>query len=192
MSQFSNPVSGAASDPEIYIRAILDELGGDDPYEVQYGHAARIEAAIQGISDADLRRPEKPGKWSVLEVLNHLVDTEIVTAWRMRSIVAQDEPVIQSYDQDLWSARLGYNEGSPAELLNELRVLRGRNLRFVRSLTAKEMERFGHHEERGRETVDRLFRMIAGHDRVHLQQIERIKKALGLGSSGSRAPLPPR
>jgi hypothetical protein len=185
MSVFSNPASGATADPSAYIRALLAELGDDDPIEAQAVLPARVEAALRGLAPADLRRPEKPGKWSILEVLNHLVDTEIVTAWRTRMTVAQDEPAIQSYDQDLWTARLRYNEGDPPQLLDELRVLRGRNVRFARSLSPAERARFGRHEERGPESVDRLLRLIAGHDRVHLKQIERIKRTLGLGASGS-------
>ena len=90
---------------------------------------------------------------------------------------------IRGYDQDAWAERLRYDAGDPRELLEELRVLRGRNLRLVRSLSKPEWQRYGMHAERGKETVDRQVRMIAGHDRVHLRQIERIKTALGLGNS---------
>ena len=127
-----------------------------------------------------MRRPEKPGKWSIVQVLNHLVDTEMVYGWRIRMIVAQEQPPIQSYDQDLWSEKLRSDAGTGKELMEELRMFRRRNLRLLRSLSPAEMQRWGKHEERGQETVDRLFRMIAGHDRVHLRQIERIKKAHGL------------
>ncbi len=179
-SPYSNPATDATTNPDAYIRALFEALGEDDPFEVQSGHADRIETAIRGLSDADMRRPEKPGKWSIVQVLNHLVDTEMVYGWRIRMIVAQEQPPIQSYDQDLWSEKLRSDSGSGKELLEELRVFRRRNLRLLRSLSPAEMQRWGKHEERGQETVDRLFRMIAGHDRVHLRQIERIKKAHGL------------
>jgi hypothetical protein len=182
-SPFSNPVSGAASNPDAYIQALLAMLGDDDPLEVQAGHVARIERAIRGVGTAELRRPEKPGKWSIAQVLNHLVDTELVYGYRIRMIVAHDAPRIPSYDQDLWAERLRSNDGDPRELVDELRALRGRNLRLIRSLSKQEWQRFGMHEERGKESVDRLVRMIAGHDRVHLRQIERIKTAHGLGNS---------
>lgn len=179
MSQFSNPASGTQADIDGYIQGILGALGDRDPFDVQEKHADRIDAAIHGLSDADLRRPEAPGKWSIAQVLNHLVDTEIVTAWRTRMIVAEDSPPIQSYDQDLWAARLRYDGGDPLVLLDELRVLRRRNLRLYRALSSDEWARYGMHQERGRETAERLFRMIAGHDLIHFKQIERIKAALG-------------
>jgi len=180
MTQFSNPISQAQSDPSEYVRNILAMVGDDDPIEVQEKLLPSVETAIRGISEENLRRPEKPGKWSILQVLNHLVDTEMVYGFRVRMILSHDEPPIQAYDQDLWAAKLRANEGNPREILEELRVMRGRNLRLLKSLRPEELKRVGHHQERGPESVSRVLSMIAGHDRVHLRQIERIKRAHGL------------
>jgi hypothetical protein len=132
------------------------------------------------VSDEALRRAEKPGKWSIIQVLNHLADTEMVYGYRIRMIVTHDEPPIQAYDQDLWAKHLRSNEGNASEILEELRKMRGRNVRLVKALRPDELERIGHHQERGPESVTRVMQMIAGHDRVHLRQIERIKRAHGL------------
>ena len=180
MSSFTNPASQAQMNPSQYVNDLLALLGKDDPFEVMSQLHPTLEKAVRGISEEDLRRPEKPGKWSILQVLNHLVDTEMVYGYRTRMIVSHNEPKIQAYDQDLWAETLRANEGSSREILDELRMSRGRNLRLLKSLRPDELKRVGHHEERGPESVMRVVQMIAGHDRVHLRQIERIKRAHGL------------
>jgi hypothetical protein len=182
MSVFSNPASKAKENAGAYVKALLDMLGEDDPLDAYDELVPALEKTLRGLSDADLRRAEKPGKWSILQVLNHLADTEIVYGWRVRMIVTHDEPPIQGYDQDLWAAHLRYDQGDPREVFEELRVLRRRNRRLVRSLRPDELDRIGHHDERGRESAARVIALIAGHDRVHLRQIERIKKAIGASS----------
>jgi hypothetical protein len=53
-----------------------------------------------------LRRPEAPGEWSVAEVLQHLADSDLITGYRIRLMLAQDNPPIPGYDQDAWARRL--------------------------------------------------------------------------------------
>lgn len=179
MSQL-NPATQAQMSSTQYVNDLLALLGKDDPIEVMDKLLPAVETAVRGISEENLRRAEKPGKWSILQVLNHLVDTEMVYGYRVRMTVTHEEPPIQAYDQDLWAAKLRYNDGNLREIIEEMRMLRGRNLRLLKSLRPEEMKRVGHHQERGPESVTRIVQMIAGHDRVHLRQIERIKRAHGL------------
>ena len=177
-SPFSNPISGASANPDVYIQALLAMLGDDDPLEVQAGHVARIERAIRGIEGADFRRPEKPGKWSIAQVLNHLVDTELVYGYRIRMAVAHDAPAIPSYDQDLWVDRLNHAQADPDELLATFEALRGANLTLWARSTEEDRKRVGVHSERGPESYDLTFTMIAGHDRFHLDQARRALAAV--------------
>lgn len=172
---FSNPLNAAAANAQTYIASLLDLLGDLDPVSVQESLVDEVERAVAGLDDAALRRPEAPGKWSVLQVVQHLADTELVYGFRMRMILAHDVPEIQAYDQDTWTDRLRYNEVALADALAQLRVMRCANLRLVRSLSDRELDRFGIHEERGEESVRRIVQLIAAHDLVHRRQIERIK-----------------
>jgi hypothetical protein len=140
-----------------------------------------LRTAIDDLSAADLARPEKPGKWSILHVLEHLTDGEIVLAHRFRSVVAEDEPALRGYDQDRWAARLRYGATPAATLLEELATMRRRNLRLLESLDGAEFERIGHHSERGPESVRHMCTLTAAHDLVHRRQIARIRAAFGRG-----------
>ena len=134
---------------------------------------------MAGLTEEQLRRPEAPGKWSMAEVIQHLVDSEVVWAYRVRTVVAEDRPTLTGYDQDLWVRNLRYRGHRAEELVADLKALRDCNLRFLRGLDDEERQRVGVHNERGEETVDQMLRLYAGHDLVHLAQLERIRQEVG-------------
>src|SRR3954467_10885070 len=179
VATFSNPAGGAKDAAAAYTRMLLEMLGDRDPIEILTEQPAALERATGGLSDAQLRQPEKAGKWSVGEVIQHLADSEMFTAYRIRMILAADTPEIQAYDQDAFARRLRYAGASVPEALTQIRVLRGRTLDLLRGLRPEEWDRYGVHSERGRESVRHTVNLQAGHDLVHLRQIARIKSAIG-------------
>jgi hypothetical protein len=93
----------------------------------------------------------------------------------MRLILAQDRPAITGFDQDLWAERLDYAHADPNESLETFAILRRDNLRLIEHATPEDLKRVGVHAERGEESAGYLVRLYAGHDLMHLNQIERIK-----------------
>ena len=178
MSVFSNTSKDSAEDRAKYTPAILELLGSQDPMAVLRDTSAALGRAIAGLTPAQLRTAETPGKWSIAQVLRHLADSEVVWGWRMRLILAQDRPTLTGYDQDLWADRLHYADADPAESLETFGVLRRDNLRLLERATPADLERVGVHSERGEESAVHLRRLYAGHDLLHLRQIARIKKAI--------------
>jgi hypothetical protein len=162
-----DPIRDAAA----YQQSLLAALGGDDPAEVQVATPAVIRALVAE-AGPDLRTRPEPGEWSVLGCLTHIADAELVMAGRYRWVVAHDEPEIIGYDQDLWVARL-HDGDDPAAMLALFEALRAANLAFWARTSRADHERIGRHRERGAESFDLMFRMIGGHDRVHLAQARR-------------------
>ena len=179
---FANPAGGAAAAAAGYTRALLELLGDRDPLAVAAELLPWLERRTAGLDDATLRRPEAPGKWSVLEVIQHLADTEVVYAWRTRQILTQDRPAIQAYDQDAWARTLDYAGGDLSVALGQLRGVRTGNLRLWRSLTPAQLARVGLHSERGPESLDLVIRMMGAHDLVHRRQIDRVLGAAGVAA----------
>ena len=163
-----SPVSA----PEAYRELLLGLLGEDDPAVVQDGTAARLRALVQEAGDRLRDRPE-PGEWSVIECIGHLVDGEIVVSGRIRWILAEDEPDIVGYDQDLWVNALDHRDDDPDELIRLFGALRSSNLRLWARMPPASHERFGVHRERGPESYGLITRLTAGHDRFHIAQAER-------------------
>ncbi|HZQ22815.1 MAG TPA: DinB family protein [Terriglobales bacterium] len=136
-----------------------------------------IAAAVSGLSDRMLRYKPAPEKWSILEILGHLADIEIVYAYRLRQMLADEKPVIAPMDQDAWARHLGYLESSPAELVALYGLNRHHTLRLLRRLRAGDLEKSAFHPERqGNVSVADVVQMMAGHGSNHLAQIERLKK----------------
>ncbi|HEX6614955.1 MAG TPA: DinB family protein [Gemmatimonadales bacterium] len=176
---FSNPAAGAPAAASAYVRALLDLLGARDPLDVAAELVAWLDRRLAGLNDAVLRRPESPGKWSVVEIVQHLADSELVLGWRTRLILTEDRPNIQGYDQDAWARALRYADVPLALAMDQLRATRAANLRIWRGLTPAERDRAGIHSERGPESLDRLIRLVGGHDLVHRRQIDRVLAAAG-------------
>ncbi len=153
-----------------YQQQLLALLGDDDPVEVQEGTASAVRSLLNE-AGSDLHRRPAAGEWSVLELVGHLVDAEMVMAARYRWTVSQDAPPLLGYDQDQWVARLRHNEDQPDELLALFSAMRAANLRLWRRSTAEDRERVAMHSERGPESYGLMFRMLAGHDRFHLNQM---------------------
>jgi hypothetical protein len=165
--------------PGDYARGLFTRLGDRDWLAVLAATPAALRAAFDGVEDAAIRRPEAPGKWSMIDVAHHLADGEMVVGVRVRMIVAQEQPPITAYDQELWAETLHYRDAALAEVLEQFAVLREANVRLARQLTPAQLARFGVHTERGGESVGYTLRLLAGHDLVHLDQIARIRRAVG-------------
>ena len=175
MSVFSNRSIDPPQERAKYSQAVLELVGGREPLSVLRETPAAAARAIEGLSPAQLRKPEAPGKWSIAQVLQHLADSDLVWGWRVRLILAQDRPTLTGYDQDLWAERLHYADADPQEALEQLRVLRRGNLGLIARATPEDLERVGVHSERGEESVGYLCGLYAGHDLLHLRQIDRIR-----------------
>lgn len=152
-----------------YQRFILSKLGDDDPAVVQAETPAALRRLFDEAGDRVRTRPA-PAEWSVLEIAGHMLDGELVSSARYRWILAQDEPTLVGYDQDLWVERLRHAEADPEEVLELFEVLRTANLSLWARSSEADRARIGLHEERGPESFELTFRLIAGHDRNHLNQ----------------------
>ena len=178
MSIFTNSASRSKDEAKGYTAAVLGLVGETAPIEILSKTQSRLSELIGGLSQVQLAKREAPGKWSINHVLRHLADSEIVWGWRMRMALAHDRPPITGYDQDAWADKLGYGEANAEESIREFGVLRAGNLRLLRNATPSDMQRVGVHAERGEESVAHMMKLYAGHDILHLNQIDRIRKTL--------------
>jgi hypothetical protein len=160
------------AEADAYREMLLGLLGDRDPAEVQAQLIDELQALVEQ-AGSHLRTSPAPGEWSALEVLAHILDAEIVSAGRYRWILAHDQPTLIGYDQDLWVDRLHNRDDSPEEMLALLRELRTSHLRLWARTSKEERSRFGVHTERGQESFELTFRLIAGHDRFHVGQMRR-------------------
>lgn len=167
--------------PEIraYVRKIDGYRAGREPLPLMRTGPAKIARAIMGLRAAQLRKRPAPGKWSIAEILGHLVDTEVVYGYRYRLALSQPGVPIPGYDQATWALALRHRDRRTPRLIEQIVTLRRINLELLESMPRRTWERYGMHSERGKETVRRTAELIAGHDLNHLDQILAIRKKYG-------------
>ncbi len=137
----------------------------------------QIAVAVSGLPDKVMRYKPSPDKWCILEILGHLTDIEIVYAYRLRQMLADNKPVIAAMDQDLWARNLGYMEVPAPELIALYGLNRHHNLRLLRRMKPADLDKSAYHPELKRDvTVAEMVEQMAGHGPNHLEQIERLKK----------------
>jgi DinB family protein len=163
--------------PEIraYVRKIDGYRAGREPLPLMRTGPAKIARAIMGLRAAQLRKRPAPGKWSIAEILGHLVDTEVVYGYRYRLALSQPGVPIPGYDQATWALALRHRDRRTPRLIEQIVTLRRINLELLESMPRRMWERYGMHSE----TVRRTAELIAGHDLNHLDQILAIRKKYG-------------
>ncbi|MBI1318446.1 MAG: DUF664 domain-containing protein [Candidatus Hydrogenedens sp.] len=166
-------------DSQAYIEALLAYLGDRNPLDAFAATPAALRQAVAGLDDAALRTLEAPGKWSVIEVVKHLADVEIVLGFRYRKTAGEPGTPIPAIDQDLWTQELNYSAADLEATLEDFEAVRAVNLRFLRGLPESYLQRYCLHSQRGEETLGTMMRLYAAHDCYHLEQIARIRKAIG-------------
>jgi hypothetical protein len=160
--------------PQEYTQRILGNLGSQEPLEVLRTTAGRLRAFVRETPAEVLCRAPGPGRWSAVQIIAHLADSEIVGSWRLRLILAHNGATLQPFDQDEWAEGLQYDQADPEESVELFDVTRRANLRLLDRVDPTRRAHFGMHAERGRESIEHLLRLYAGHDLNHLRQIERI------------------
>lgn len=174
--------------PERYQAA----LGADDPFEVMAETPALLRKRIAGLTERQLATKPAPGKWSIKEIVAHLLDGEVMIGSRYRLVAAHDRPPLMGYDQDAFVERLGVDHAKTEELLADFFMARAVNLGLLSRLPEEALDRIGVHSERGEESIRSMVAMYAGHDRIHLEQVETIRTGLFPKKKARRKTAPKR
>jgi hypothetical protein len=146
-----------------------------------------IAAAVSGLPAEVLRFQPAPEKWSILHVLGHLADIEILYGYRVRQMLADAKPVIAPIDQDAWAKNLNYLQSPAPELVAFYGLARHHNLRLLQTLKPSDLAKSAFHPESQKEvTVADLVGMMSAHGAAHLKQIENLKAAAQMTGSSTR------
>jgi hypothetical protein len=143
-----------------------------------------LRAAVAGISKEELVSRPIPGKWSVLEVVCHLADTEANIAHRLKRVLAEDRPEFERVQPDGMLAALAYHSREVNEELAMIDLTRRQIARILQGLPVDARGRVGVIKERGPRTVTEMINGAVEHLKHHLKFIIEKRHALGLGDPG--------
>jgi len=135
----------------------------------------RLEELLDKVGDARLDRPYGPGKWTVRQVVHHLAESHMNGFARLKWALAEDNPTLKPYDQDIWTVM---GDGDlPIE--SSLQIIRGLHARWVavlKALTPEQWKRRCRHPEKGEYTVESLTAAYANHGDKHLGHITQVEQ----------------
>jgi hypothetical protein len=134
------------------------------------GHEAVIEA-LRDIREEELDRSAS-GEWTPRQIAHHLADSEMMSAIRLRRLVAEEEPLLSGYDEMEFARRL--TRDRPVEpSIEAMRWARESSAQILDRLTEQEWTRTGTHAESGPYSVETWLEIYAKHPHDHAAQIKR-------------------
>src|SRR5258705_2226416 len=119
----------------------------------QWEHGGeKLALAIRGLTDEDLTCFPIPGKWSILQVVIHLLDSDLIATDRMKRIIAEDNPTLIGYDESKFVNNLHYDDQNAADAVKIFDLNRKMFAGVLRKLPESAFARAGTHNERGKVT----------------------------------------
>lgn len=136
------------------------------------GGPARVRTLAEGLSASQLRHRPSEGEWSMKEVMAHLLKVERdLFLPRLERMLAEERPVLASFDPDAWARERDHREGDFIEEWGQFSAIRTRTLALVRSLTPSAAERIGLSAFFGPITLAQYATHVVDHDIEHLAQL---------------------
>jgi len=146
-----------------------------EKYRAGYPQVVR---ALDGFPAGQLTTRAFPGKWSAAEIVHHLADSETQSGTRLRKLLAEAHPVIQSYDQEQWAKTLFYQQRPIEPSLQAFRYARETTAQLFEHMSEADWRKLGWHSEAGSYHSERWLEIYADHAHGHAEQIQRLKAAL--------------
>ena len=140
-----------------------------------------LDEALRGVTEEESRLVPTPGKWTIRQIARHLTDTELVAGMRLRQMIAEERPLMATFDQDLWADRLAYNDCDAFDSARKFRALREDMTAILEALPPEAFERVGLHPERGAGTLGEWVERFGIHVEKHAGQIRRIREQWSKG-----------
>ena len=134
---------------------------------------AVVEEAVRGLGEADLDRRPPDGGWSARQVVHHLADSEMMSAMRLRRLLAEDHATLQGYDEAEFARKLHYDTRPIEPSLAAMRAARESTTTLLDELSEDDWSRMGTHTESGPYSVETWLEIYAAHGHDHAEQIRR-------------------
>ncbi len=117
----------------------------------------------------------KPDEWSLVEIISHIADVDAeVNLPRLRILEDQAFPFFSAIETDQWAQERGYIENDACEQIEKFITNRKILINEFSNLTEKEMAKPIQHAIFGPTSVLEIFKFIAQHDRIHINQISKV------------------
>jgi hypothetical protein len=140
----------------------------------------QLRSAVAGLGREQLTSRPVAGRWSVLEVVCHLADTDANIAHRLKRVLSEERPVFDRVQPDAMLAALAYHDRDVEEELGIFDLTRRQIGRILRASPPEAWERAGVVVDRGDRTVGQMIKGAVEHLAQHLGFVLDKRRALGI------------
>jgi hypothetical protein len=159
-----------------YYEGYINLVKGDDIHKILTAQSIETQGVLNSFSETLGNYAYAEGKWTVKEVVGHLIDTERVMAYRAMCIARGEKQPLPGFDQDTYVKTGNFNKRELFDLNYEFRLLRELNLLLSKGFDEEILQRRGV-ANNNEVTVLGLLYIIAGHEKHHMNILqERYKK----------------
>jgi hypothetical protein len=151
-----------------YYQRYIDLATEDDVVAALDAQSHETATLLVGISEEQASHRYEPGKWSVKQLVGHVIDGERVFAYRALRIGRGDTTPLPRFEQDPYVANAASDDRSISDLAEELATVRKANVMMFRALPAEAWDRNGTASDASI-TVRALAFSILGHERHHMR-----------------------
>lgn len=127
-------------------------------------------ALLRSVPESQADSRYAPDKWSIKEVIGHLIDAERVFGYRALRFARNDSTSLQGFEQDDYVRYGGFGEQSLNDLASEYEHVRRANIFLLRGLSTEAWDRRGMASD-NEVSVRALAYIIAGHELHHMNII---------------------
>ncbi len=153
--------------PEYY-KAYIDHLPQEDLLEIFRKQKLSMLSFLARLQEESLMHSYAEGKWTVAEVLQHIIDTERIFHYRALCIARKDKTALPGYDQDAYVPFSGANERSVESFIIEYQSVRDSGITLFKTFTPSMLEESGNSNGNILSTAAAGF-IIVGHEAHHLR-----------------------
>ena len=157
----------AIEDYAEYYQSYIDLIKGDDILKVLVKQNLESQNILNSFSESKGNYSYALGKWTVKEVIGHMMDVERIFAYRALAIARRETKPLPGMDQDFYVKNGNFNKRQLFDLVYEYRLLRESDILLFRSFDNSVLQNRG--MASGHEvTVLALMYITAGHEKHHL------------------------
>jgi uncharacterized damage-inducible protein DinB len=164
------PAPDLSTVPHFY-HGYINHLNAADAYEATADHLQPLLVQVSALDESDWDFRYAPGKWSIKELVQHVIDSERIFCHRALSIAREDGHELPGFDEEAYAAVSRASERSSQALLQELTAVGTSTKHLFASFDDNQLQSSG--IANGLPiSVNAIAYIIAGHAKHHAQIVQ--------------------
>lgn len=160
----------AADEYAPYFQSYINRVGDQDLFKLLNSQILSLQSLVSEISEEQENFRYADGKWTIKEVIGHILDTERIMAYRALCIARGDKTSFPGFDENEYVKHANFAHRSLYDLVHEFAITREANLQLFKSFDQVAINQVGL-ANNNKVSVRALLYIIAGHYLHHVEVI---------------------